>query len=88
MNCIACGSTNLIEGKIIDESGGTNIGFIPLKVSIWKAVFGIGVRDISANACVHCGLLQLNVNFSEEDKQRYLNFEGKQPGLLERLEDK
>jgi len=86
MTCIACGSTNLIEGNILDESGGTKFSFKPLEVSMWKAVFGIGVREISAHACVHCGYLQLNVNFSDEDKQRYLKFEGEQPDLLKRIE--
>jgi predicted nucleic-acid-binding Zn-ribbon protein len=86
MNCVACGSTNLIEGKILDEAGGTKLSFKPLEVSMWKAVFGIGVREISAAACVHCGHLHLNVNFSDEDKQRYLKFEGEQPDLLKRIE--
>ena len=86
MNCVACGSTNLIEGKIFDESGGENICFKPLEVSAWKAAFGIGTQAISVYACVHCGNLQLNVNFSDEDKHRYLSFEGQQPDLLERIE--
>ena len=75
MNCVACGSTNLIEGKILDESGGTKFTFKPLAVSMWKAVFGIGVQQISATACVHSGHLQ-----------RYIEFEGRQPALLERIE--
>ncbi len=86
MNCIACGSTNLIEGKILDESGGTKLSFKPLEVPMWKAVFGIGLREISAQACVHCGYLHLSVNFSDEDKHRYLQFEGQQPDLLNRIE--
>lgn len=86
MDCIACGSTNLIEGKILDESGGAKLGFVPLDVSMWKAAFGIGVREISASACVHCGHLHLNVNFSEEDKRHHLKFEGQQPDLLKRIE--
>jgi len=53
---------------------------------MWKAVFGIGVREISAHACVHCGNLQMNVNFSDEDKQQHLKFEGEQPDLLKRIE--
>ena len=85
MSCIACGSTNLIEGKILDESGGMKFSFKPLEVSMWKAVFGIGVREISAHACVHCGNLQMNVNFSDQDRQRYLKFEGEQPDLLSRI---
>ena len=86
MKCIACGSTNIIEGDILDDSGGTKFSFKPLEVSMWKAVFGIGLRKTAANACVHCGHLQLNVNFSDEDKQRYLEFEGQQPDLLKRIE--
>lgn len=86
MICVACGSTNLIEGKILDESGGTELSFKPLQVSMWKAVFGLGVQEISVYACVHCGHLHLNVNFSDDDKQRYLEFEGQQPDLLKRIE--
>ena len=86
MNCIACGSTNLIEGNILDEGGSTKLNFKMLDVSMWKAVFGIGLREVSANACVHCGHLHLNVNFSDEDKQRYQKFEGQQPDLLKRIE--
>ena len=88
MNCIACDSTNLIEGNIIDESGGAKLIFKPLEVSMWKAAFGIGVREISANACVHCGHLHLNLNFSLEDKHRFQKFEGEQPDLLKRIESK
>ncbi len=86
MDCIACGSTNLIEGKILNDEGGTKLSFKPLEISMWKAVFGIGVQEISAFACVHCGHLHLNVNFSDEDKHRYLEFEGQQPDLLKRIE--
>ncbi len=85
MNFVACQSTNLIEGKILDESGGTNLSFKPLEVSMWKAVFGIGVQEVIVYACVHCGNLQLNVNFSDENRHRYLEFEGQQPNLLERI---
>ncbi len=86
MNCVACESTNLIEGKILDEAGGTKLSFKPLEVSMWKAVFGIGIQEVTAFACVHCGNLQLNVNFSDKDRQRYLEFEGQQPDLLKRIE--
>ncbi len=86
MNCIACGSSNLIEGKVLDETGSTKLGFKPLEVSMWKAVFGIGVREITAFACVHCGHLHFNVNFSDADKRGYIKFEGQQPDLLSRIE--
>lgn len=86
MKCVACGSTNLIEGSILDEAGGSKFSFKPLEVSMWKAVFGIGVRPVSVYGCVHCGHLQFNVGFSDEDKQRHLQFEGEQPDLLKRIE--
>jgi len=87
MKCVACGSTNLIEGSVLDEAGGTKFSFKPREVSMWKAVFGIGVREISVYGCVHCGHLQMHVNFSDEDKQHYLKFEGQQPDLLKRIEN-
>lgn len=87
MKCIACGSTNLIEGSVLDEASGAKFNFKLLEVSMWKAIFGIGVRPISAFGCVHCGHLQFNVGFSEEDRQRHLQFEGQQPDLLRRIED-
>lgn len=86
MNCIACGSTNLIEGKILDEAGSAKFTFKPLEVSMWKAVFGYGVQEISVYACVHCGHLHLNANFSDEDRKNYPKFEGQQPDLLKRIE--
>lgn len=86
MKCAACGSTNLIEGNILNESGDSTLTFKPQEISLWKAVFGIGIQEISAYACVHCGNLQLNVNFSDKDRRRYLEFEGQQPNLLERIE--
>lgn len=86
MKCGACGSTNLVEGSILDETGGTKMNFKPLEVSMWKAAFGIGVREISVYACVHCGHLQMHVNFSEADKRLYIKFEGQQPDLLKRIE--
>lgn len=42
---------------------------------------------MSAYACVHCGNLQLQVDFDAEDLQRYRKFEGEQPSIIERLEN-
>jgi hypothetical protein len=53
---------------------------------VWKAAFGIDVREISALGCLHFGHLHLNVNFSDEDRHRFLEFEGQQPDLLNRIE--
>lgn len=85
MNCLACGSTNLVEGNVLEEGSSRQFKFKLRDVSMWKAAFGIGLQDISAYACVHCGNLQMNVNFSDEDKQHYLKFEGEQPDLLKRI---
>ena len=85
MKCVACGSTALVEGTLIDNSGsGTSI-FKPKKLSIWKSMFGVGTREVRAYGCMHCQHLQLAVSFSEEDLQRYQQFEGEQPGVLERI---
>ena len=84
MNCLACGSESLVGGTIFD-SNGSKVQFKLDDASIWKSLFGVGTRSIRANGCVHCGNLQLAVDFSEKDKQRYQQFEGEQPGVLERL---
>ena len=81
MKCVACGSTALVEGTMIDNSS----GFKPKESSKWKSMFGVGTREIRAYGCIHCQHLQLAVNFSEQDLQRYQQFEGEQPGVLERI---
>lgn len=47
----------------------------------------MGGNKIQSFACVRCGNLQFIVDFSEKDKQRYLEFEGRQPSLMERIND-
>lgn len=47
----------------------------------------MGGNKILSFACVHCGNLQFIVNFSEKDKKQYLQFEGQQPSLMERIKD-
>ena len=81
MKCVACGSTALVEGTMIDNSS----GFKPKDYSNLKSMFGVGTREIRAYGCIHCQHLQLAVSFSEEDLQRYQQFEGQQPGVLERI---
>lgn len=85
MKCLACGSTNLIEGAITDSGGSTGESFKPKDKSSFLAAFGYGVRKILNFACAHCGNLQFVVDFTDEDKQRYARFEGEQPNLLERI---
>ena len=81
MKCVACGSTALVEGTLIDNSS----GFTPKQSSSWKSMFGFGTREVRAYGCLHCQHLQLAINFSKEDLQRYQQFEGEQPGVLERI---
>jgi hypothetical protein len=81
MKCVACGSTALLEGTLIDNSS----GFKPKELSNLKSMFGVGTREVRAYGCIHCQHLQLAISFSEEDLQRYQQFEGQQPGVLERI---
>ena len=81
MKCVACGSTALVEGTLIDNSS----GFKPKEASIWKSMFGVGTREVRAYGCIHCQHLQLAISFSEEDLRRYQQFEGEQPDVLERI---
>ena len=85
MKCVACGSTAMVAGTLIENSGGGTSTFKPEDVSIWKTMFGIGTRDVRAYGCLHCQHLQLAVDFSDEDLQRYQQFEGEQPDVLERI---
>ena len=87
MNCLACGSSALVSGTVLDNSSGGSTVFKIDEVPIWKSMFGIGTRKIRAYGCVHCQHLQLAVDFSEKDKRRYQQFEGQQPGVLERINE-
>lgn len=85
MKCVACGSTALVEGTLMENSGGGTSLFKLKESSIWKSMFGVGTRNVRAYGCIHCQYLQLAVSFSAEDFQRYQQFEGEQPGVLERI---
>ncbi len=88
MNCNVCGSTNLIEGSISEGGSAGADKFVPNDKSFFKRIFGIGGREIHSYACVHCGSLQFIVDFSEDDKKQYLEFEGQQPSVTELLDEK
>lgn len=81
MKCVACGSSALVEGTLIDNSS----GFKPKESSNLKSMFGIGTREVRGYGCIRCQHLQLAVSFTEADLQRYQQFEGEQPGVLERI---
>ena len=87
MNCNSCGSTNLIEGTIVDNDGGATAVFVPKDKPYFKKMFGLGGSKIHSYACLHCNNLQLTVDFDEKEKARYIEFEGKQPSLLERINE-
>ena len=86
MKCVACGNTGLVEGVASGYST-EELKFRPTGSSYFKAMFGIGMRPVHAHACPHCGHLHLSVEFSEEDLQRFLEFEGQQPGVIERINE-
>jgi len=85
MKCAACGSGSLIEGSLLETTSGGTFAFKLKDVSTWKSIFGIGTRKIAAYGCVNCYHLQLAVDFSDKDRERYRQFEGQQPSILERL---
>lgn len=84
MNCPACESESLVGGTLVDSDGGSP-HFKLDEVAAWKSLFGVGTRAIRGYGCVHCGHLQLAVDFSDKDRQRYRQFEGEHPGVIERL---
>jgi hypothetical protein len=85
MTCVACGRESLVDGTLLDTGGGGGVSFKLDDVRMWKSLFGVGTRPVHAYGCVRCGHLQLAVDFSEKDLKRYQQFEGEQPGVLERL---
>lgn len=85
MKCVACGSTSIVEGELVDMKGGKMHTFKLREVSNWKSMFGVGLRGVRAYGCVDCRHLQMAVDFTEEDVQRYRQFEGEQLSVLERI---
>lgn len=86
MKCIACGSTALVEGTLLDGNSTQDISFKIGETSFIKRLVGIANnRRVHAYGCVHCQHLQLAVGFTETDLERYQEFEGQQPGVLERI---
>ena len=84
MKCTACGSTAMVEGTVRDINA-TGLWFYPSDMPALKVIFGVGGREVRSYACIHCQNLQLAVDFKERDLQRYQQFEGEQPDVLERI---
>ena len=85
MKCTACGSSSLVVGTIMSSGDGSTPVFCPSDMPTLKRIFGIGSRAVEAYGCVHCRNLQFTVEFSERDLERYQEFEGEQPDVLERI---
>jgi hypothetical protein len=86
MKCIACGSTALVEGTLLDANSTGDISFKIGETPFFKRLFGIAnKRQVHAYGCLHCQHLQLAVDFSQTDLERYQEFEGQQPDVLERI---
>jgi hypothetical protein len=85
MKCVACGSASLVEGALVNTAGVGMTHFKLSDVPKWKSIFYKGIREVRAYGCVNCGHLQFAVDFSQEDLQRYRQFEGDQPSVLERI---
>ena len=84
MKCVSCGSTNLVEGDVL-QTPKYNFKFHPGGSSLKDRMFGHG-RQIHAYGCLHCNHLQFTVDFEPGDLERYQEFEGTQPPMIERLE--
>jgi len=69
----------------MDATSGGRLRFQPADVSTLKQMFGMGSRRIVSYGCIRCRTLQLTVDFNEGDIQKYQEFEGQQPGVLERI---
>ena len=85
MECVRCGATAMIEGSLTESSTAGEVNFISNEISYMKRMFSVGNRKVKAYACLHCSHLELMVEFTESDRQRYQEFDGPQPGVLDRI---
>ena len=74
----------MVEGILRGDDGSTP-SFYPTDTPLLRQMFAIGGRAVRAYGCVHCHHLQLIIEFREDDLERYQQFEGEQPGVLERI---
>jgi hypothetical protein len=87
MKCVACGGEGLVEGVLASGSGTDDVRFRLADSSYVTKFFGRGTKSVRAYGCVRCGHLQLVAEFDEKDLQRFLEFEGRQPSVLERINE-
>ena len=82
MKCLACGSTNLVEGYVSDSNGTRTLIQFAAR-SVLKRMFGIGQRSVSVLACVPAQLL---VEFTDEDRVEYARFDNGPPSVTDSAE--
>ena len=70
----------------METTSSGSIAFLSKGTSYLKQIFGGGSRKVLAYACLHCSHLELIVEFTEKDLKRYQEFDGPQPGVLERID--
>lgn len=87
MKCVACGGEGLVAGVLASSSDASDVCFRLADSSIWSKLLGRGSKTVRAYGCVRCGHLQLAVEFDEKDLRRFLEFEGQQPSVLERINE-
>ena len=85
MECVRCGTTATVEGSLMDTGAGGGLAFQFSDISSLKRIFGGGSRKIKVYACLHCSHLELMVEFTDKDRERYQEFDGPQPGVLDRI---
>ena len=85
MECVRCGSTAMLEGSLMEGSSGGEVCFCASEISYMKRMFSIGNRKIKAYACLHCSHLELMVELTDRDRKKYQEFDGPQPGVLDRI---
>ena len=55
----------------------------PSDAGLLGRILGRTSRPITAHACVHCGHLQLAIEFTDQDRKRYQKFEGPRRSITE-----
>ncbi len=88
MTCLGCGSTALVKGHLQADDATSSISFQLADTGTMRSLFGVGRRKVRAYGCIRCGNLQFAVEFTDDDRQRYQQFEGTQPDVLTRINAK
>jgi hypothetical protein len=73
----------LVEGTV-PLTPKDDLKFMPGGRSFKDRMFG-GGRRVRAYGCLHCNHLQFAVDFEPGDVERFQEFEGAQPSIVERL---